>query len=204
MSFRLRLLIASAIFLAIWVAFAASIARYLIVERPLGHADAIQVLGGSQAYQERTHKAAELYEQGVSSKIFLTNDGIQAGWDQERQRNPYFVEKAYWELIKQGVPAASIEILSPVVEGGTKGEANLVIGAMSERKIESLLLVTSAYHTRRTQWTFERSIQRSYPPLKLGITAASDVNLFTWWLSIRGWQMVGLEYVKTVYYCMYY
>src|SRR5882757_8803993 len=90
-------------------------AKLLIVSSPLDHADVIVVLSGSSAFVERSQLAAELYSAGHAEKIILTNDNRQGGWLSAQQRNPYFYERARWELQRHGVPAAKIEVIgSPV------------------------------------------------------------------------------------------
>jgi uncharacterized SAM-binding protein YcdF (DUF218 family) len=75
-----------ALFLA-WIFAAPFLAESLIVEKPLGKADAILILGGASTYVERTQKAFELYQSGVAAKIFLTDDGERSGWSRAEKRN---------------------------------------------------------------------------------------------------------------------
>jgi uncharacterized SAM-binding protein YcdF (DUF218 family) len=182
-------------------------ARHLVVEKTLSRADAILVLSGSDTYLERTAEAAALYSEGTAPKILLTNDGLQGGWNDREKRNPYFYERARWELIRQGVPEAAIEALPPVVRG-THDEAELFVEAAAERNIESVMLVTSAHHTRRALWTFERVAAKHGRALAIGIKSppgeTQDSSPPAWWLSGRGWRAVGLEYLKIAYYRLYF
>ncbi len=186
-----------------WIFLAPLLAERLIVEKHLVKADAILVLSGSAAYMERAQEAASAFKKGTAQKIFLTNDGLQGSWDEKRQRNPYFVEYERWELIRQGVPEEAIEILLTVVKG-TNDEANLFAEVATKRRLKSLLLVTSAYHSRRALWAFERAMSRNSVSLDIGIKyppiGQQTPPASTWWLSGRGWRMVGLECVKIVYY----
>lgn len=194
------------VFLA-WILFAWFLAERLIVEKPLERADAILVLGGSSVYLERTQKAALVYKQGVAPKILLTDDGGRAGWSRREQRNPLFVELAEQSLIAQGVPAENIEILKPR-GSGTIYEAQFLRDKIKETDWKSILIVTSAYHTRRSLWTFERVFAESDLPTEIGIVAAPTGQQtpppFYWWLSPFGWDVVAGEYVKTFYYWTYY
>ena len=189
------------------VALSSMAASYLAVEKPLESADAILVLSGSGAYGERADEAARLFEEKIAPKIFLTNDGLQGGWNQKEQRNPYFIEIARARLIARGVPAEAIEMLPEMVEG-TGDEANLLVKVSAERNLKSLLLVTSSYHTRRTLWTFQRAVSRSNLPLEIGIefprTAYKTSFPFGSWFSINVWKTVGVEYAKIVYYWLVY
>lgn len=202
----LRLAVALSLLLA-WIFLAPFLAERLIVEKPLERADAILVLGGSSTYLERTQKAAEIFKTGIAPKIFLTNDGLQGGWNQTENRNPLMVERARWELLKQGVPEEAIEILPGVVEG-THDEAILVENTLRKKDLRSIFLVTSPYHTRRALSTFETLLHKNNDEIKIGVasppTGAQSPSPNYWWLSPRGWKFVAGEYLKIVYYWLFY
>lgn len=191
----------------LWIFVAPYFAEYLIIEKPLEKADAILVLGGSRTYLERTRKAAELYKNGVATKIYLTDDGEFAGWSRTEKRNPPFVELARNALVSNGIPAENIEILEPQVTG-TIYEARILSEKAKNANLNSLLLVTSAYHTRRAFWTFQRIFAEQNQMTRLGITSPpageqTPVPDF-WWFYPSGWNFVAGEYVKFVIYSVYY
>lgn len=191
----------------VWLFLAPLLAENLIVEKPLDKADAILVLAGSNTYLERTHQAAELFKKGVAPKIYLTDDGEFAGWSKAEQRNPRFVELARDSLIAQGVAAGNIEILEPKVSG-TIYEARILSEKAKTANLKSLMLVTSAYHTRRAFSTFERVFKENNQMIELGITSPPTGEQMPapslWWLSENGWSFVAGEYVKFVVYWVYY
>jgi uncharacterized SAM-binding protein YcdF (DUF218 family) len=192
----------AALFLAsVWIFGAWGLAERLIVQRPLEKADVIVVLGGSATYKERTQKAAELFKEHVSDRIVLTDDGQQGGWSKTERRNPYFVELAQKELVAQGVPPENIEILSPTVDG-TKDEAVLIGSEVPKRGWKTILIVTSAYHSRRALWLFELHTKNT--ETEIGIVSPPPGQQtpaqFYWWLSGKGWNMVAGEYLKSAYY----
>ena len=195
------------ILLPIWIFLAPLLAESLIVEKPLERVDAILILSGSSTYLERTQKAAEIYKTGTAPKIFLTDDGSRGGWDKQERRNPFFAERARWELIKHGVPEEAIETLPGVVEG-TQDEAILAEKLLRERNLRSVLLVTSPYHTRRTLSTFETLLHKNIGAVEIGITSPPPGQQSPlpnyWWLSVRGWRFVAGEYLKIVYYWLFY
>ena len=173
---------------------------FLVVEKPLERADAIVVLSGSAEFEERCDTAAELFHRNVADKIFLTDDGNRSGWDSEAQRNPLFVERATRRLVELGVEPESIEIIAGPVQG-TADEARVFAQTAKERRLTSVMLVTSAYHTRRARWTFERA---SAGTIKFGITSPPAVRITDgpccWWLSPERLKTVGTEYIKLGYY----
>ncbi len=193
--------------LLLWILLAPFLAERLIIEKKLERADAILILGGSATYVERTQKAAEIYKTGIAAKVFLTDDGERGSWNSKEQRNPKFVELAQKKLIEQGVPIENIEILQPEVSG-TIYEAQVLATKAREVNLKSLIIVTSAYHTRRALWTFERKFEQENLFVNIGITAP-QTGIQTpspqiWWLSLRGWQFVAGEYLKSLYYSVFY
>jgi uncharacterized SAM-binding protein YcdF (DUF218 family) len=190
---------------ALWLFTAPYVAERLIIERPLERADAILVLGGSAVYIERTQKAAEVYKRGVAPKILLTDDGERAGWSKKEQTNLPYVELARRALLAQGVPGEAIEILPGQVTG-TDWEARRFVEDLDRTGTRSVLLVTSAYHSRRALWTFEKFLAGR--DVSIGVehspTGEQTPPPGRWWLSARGWNMVGGEYVKSIAYWVYY
>ena len=202
---RLIIVAVFVVILAGWILIAPLLAKRLIVERPLERADAIVVLSGSAVYKERTKKAAELYKQGVASRIFITNDGERAGWLNTEKRNPPFVELEQRELIVNGVLPDSITVLPGEVTG-TEWEAKALANEIDERPLASVVIVTSPYHARRALTTFERSLAGKGVEVGIEHTPLTErtPKPETWWLSVSGWQTIGGEYVKSAAYWMFY
>ncbi len=196
-----RRLLLVALLLGVWAVVAWGAARFLIVDTPLNRADMIVVLSGSAVYKERTERAAEYYHQGLSDRILLTNDNLRGEWSSAEQRNPFFYERARDNLLRLGVPADRILVLYRPVSG-TYDEAEALKEYAVANKLRSLLVVTSAYHSRRALWTLSRvfagtGIEIGLQSVETGEQTPAPV---TWWFHLRGWQMVGGEYVKNVYY----
>jgi len=197
-SLKLMALVVSALmlWLGAWI-----VAKLLIVSVPLNHADAIVVLSGSSTYVERTHLAAQLYNSHRAERVILTNDNLQGGWLSSQQRNPYFYERARWELERLGVPEANIDVVTTAV-AGTEDEALVVRDFVARKKIQSILLVTSAYHSRRALWTFHQALSTSN--VTVGLEPAppgwQTPKPQVWFLSLRGWQLVPTEYLKIMYH----
>lgn len=186
--------------LVAWVA-----AILLITEAPLANADAIVVLGGSANYRERSREAAKLLLEGRSPRLLITNDNMRGPWSSAEQRNLYFYERSVEELRNAGVPANRVELLMQPV-AGTQEEAKVVRQYAEEHKLQSVLIVTSAYHSRRALWVFSRVFRDTGIQIGLiGVRPGDESpRPATWWLSRRGWRLVPTEYVKMVYYVVKY
>jgi uncharacterized SAM-binding protein YcdF (DUF218 family) len=171
----------------------------------LDKADAIAVLAGSSTFVERTEHAANLFKQGRADKILLTNDNQRGSWSEAKQQNPLYVESAAERLQSLGVPAERIEILWQA-NSSTYDEALRLKEYGNTHKLRSLLVVTSAYHSRRAVWTLNKvftgtGIRVGMSPVEPGQQSPPPV---TWWLHPRGWKMVALEYPKIIYYRFQY
>jgi uncharacterized SAM-binding protein YcdF (DUF218 family) len=192
--------------LAVWVVLAWGAASFLIVQAELPLADALVVLSSGSTYIERTNRAAQLWQEGRGTMIVVMNDGLQGGWSQSEQRTPFYFERAIGELRRQGVAAESIRLLPDVVPGGTYGEAVHVRQYVRTHGLRSVLVVTSAYHSRRTLWTFQRVFDGS--GVAVGVAPAAPGQQTppraTWWLYPSGWRIVLGEYVKGIYYLARY
>ncbi len=189
----------------VWVILAWVAARGLMVSAPLASADAIVVLSGSSTYIERTQKAAELYHQGRAPLVLLTDDNQRGGWSSALQRNPYFVERATDKLIEQGVPAEKIRIV-PGLASSTHDEVLLIKDYTTSQPLRSILVVTSAYHSRRALRSFRQTFAGTgtvigLEPVPPGSQTPSPAF---WWLRLQGWRSVGIEYVKLIYYWFNY
>lgn len=189
----------------IWPFAAWAGAQYLITEAPLDKADAILVLGGSATYKERTREAARLFFEGRAPRILITNDNERGPWSSAEQRNLFFYERSLEELKKAGVPAQNVEVLMKPVTS-TFDEAEVVKDHAQEQGLRSILIVTSAYHSRRALWVFSRVFRDT--GIRIGLMSArrgeESPPPVTWWLTVRGWKLVPTEYVKMIYYVIHY
>lgn len=195
-----RLMLAALVF-GLWVLVAWAAAKLLIINNPVARADVIVVLSGSAVYRERTQRAAEYYRQGLADRILLTNDNLRGEWSSAEQRNPFFYERARDNLLRLGIPASDVEVL-PTPVTNTYDEALALKEYAAANKLQSLLVVTSAYHSRRVLWTFGKVFRQTGVAINVQSVEAGEQTPppLTWWLHLRGWQMVVGEYVKNVYY----
>lgn len=190
--------------IATWCVAAPILANYLIISRPIEQPEAMIVLSGSSQYVERCRKAAELYRDQGISLIYLTNDGELSGWSAADRGNVPFVELERRELVANGVRHDSIRTLDGTVKG-TDDEAKAMATEAKAQGLKSVLIVTSPYHTRRAYRAFERMFVDTR--IQIGIEHApltdEQPSPYYWWLSLRGWQLVGGEYVKSAVYWVY-
>jgi uncharacterized SAM-binding protein YcdF (DUF218 family) len=189
----------------LWVLAAPFAARLLIVRGEPSHADAIIVLSGSAVYVERLRYAASIYHQGRARAIVLTDDGLAGPWSRERQRNPRSIERGRDMLLASGVPAGRVVNLPGRVRS-TYDEALAARTFARAQRLDSLLIVTSPYHSRRALWVFNRVLAADGVAVGVDPVPPGDQSPppTVWWLSRRGWTNVAGEYPKFLYYVLAY
>ena len=189
----------------LWPVLTWSSAQLLIVKSEIASADAIVVLSGSSTYLERADWAARLYREGRAPVIILTNDRLISGWDRVEERNPFFYELATRELRKRGVPESKIQVVSNIALG-TYEESLGLRDYATTHNLKRLLVVTSAYHSRRALWSMRRACEGS--GIEVGIDGPppgwQTPSPSTWWWHRWGWKVVAGEYGKIIYYRMRY
>ncbi len=203
--FGLALLAAGAILLVLLAAayvFRARLltgaADFLVVDtHPLQPADLIFVLNGE--YDSRTLRASQLYQQGYAPQIVMAHSKALLAEKLGVVASETDVAVAVME--KLGVPSDRIVIL-PAGEGvtSTYDEALALRQYAEGHSIRRILLVTSAFHTRRAAWIIHKEL--SGLPVTLEVAAApyGGFDATDWWHSEDGLITVNNEYIKLLYY----
>lgn len=195
------LLLAVVSAIVVWPVAACLAAKLLIVRADLRSADAIVVLSGSSTFIERTDWAAKLYLQGRAPIVILTNDSLISGWNRVEERNPFFYELAARELRQRGVPAEKIQVV-PEIATSTYEESLEIREYATAHHLSRLLVVTSAYHSRRALWSMRHACEGS--GIEIGIDGPppgwQTPSAWSWWWHRWGWTVVAGEYAKMIYY----
>ena len=190
---------------AVWPVVAWLAAKFLIVREDLSSADAIVVLSGPATYLERADWAARLYQEGRAPVIVVSNEGLISTWSSTDARNLYFFERATRELQHRGVAANDIQVVSQI-GAGTYEESERLCDYAAAHKLKGLLVVTSAYHSRRALWSIQRACKDTL--VQIGIDSPAPgwqtPPPGSWWLHKSGWRFVAGEYVKIAYYWLHY
>jgi uncharacterized SAM-binding protein YcdF (DUF218 family) len=110
--------------------------KFLCVDSGKVSGDVIVLLGGGVG---RPARAAELFRQHAATHIIVTGEG-----DDELNRQL---------LLRAGVPASAIEVENK--SKTTRENAEFTIKRLRAEKYQHVILVTSWYHARRAERTFE-------------------------------------------------
>jgi vancomycin permeability regulator SanA len=136
-----------------------------VVDAPAAHAD------DDNFYADRATRAAELFRQGVSPVIVASGRRLRP--------SAGISELLEHDLIERGVPKE--KILRFVHDAdSTREEATALAQFCAEHHFNSVVIVTSNYHTRRARYIFEKV----FPPgMAISIASAHDGDFDpeSWW-----------------------
>lgn len=172
-----------------------AMADYLVVNEQLKTSDVIIVLGG-EAKGERTERAVQLYKAGQSSRL-LFSDGTSLSW-----RTQAVDEMT--ALAKQlGVPDDAI--YTEESSRSTYENALYTKEILKKNRWKSAIVVTTDWHTRRSQFIFDKIYRDS--GIRLTYAGAKDPNfddLQGWWQDGEKQQVVLSEWAKFFVYWLKY
>lgn len=158
-------------------------------------ADAIVVFSGdgessyiNQSYQRRTLDAIHYFKSGYAPLIILSS-----GKDQTISE----VELIRSLLINRQVPDRSIKILN-LYPRSTFENVVLVKDILNKNNINSILLITSPYHSRRALWVWRKAM----PELNVFAPKVIDTPNSSpqWSASLDQIKVIIYEYAAIVYY----
>jgi uncharacterized SAM-binding protein YcdF (DUF218 family) len=177
------------------------VAGHLIINDQLLPADGIFLLNSE--YNIRPFRAAELYKQGLAPVIVIARAENTPVVDLGLVPNDTDISVGMLE--KLGVPPEKITILT--VPGGvtsTFDEAVVFRQYAEAKQMHRIIVVTSAFHTRRASWILHRTFTGL--PVILNMAAASypGFDQTTWWKNETGLIILTNEYIKLVYYSFKY
>jgi uncharacterized SAM-binding protein YcdF (DUF218 family) len=173
------------------------LARVLIVNDPLQPADIIFILNGD--VNTRPFFAAELFKQELAPQIVLARE--EDGPAAEIGLYPNGTDVTVEVMTKLGVPDDRITVIP--IQGGatsTRDEAVILRRYVDEHQIRRVLVVTSAFHTRRTRWIIEKELSGSSTNFSMAAAPQWQFDETNWWQEERGLLMFVNEYLKLFYY----
>lgn len=179
--FSVWLTLLSFLFLLLLLVFW-NVGRWLVVEDPLQKAAAIVVLSGRMP--GRALEAARVYKQGYANQVWLTHS-TEPGETMAKLSIPFVGEEEYNRLIliHEGVPENAIEILDPPIVN-TADEMQTIGATLRKQPQQTVILVTSPVHTRRTRALWKKLSSKDGAAL---LHAVSDDGYdgAHWWRTTR-------------------
>ncbi len=164
------------------------------VDDPVPSDAIVLLLGGAD---HRAPKAADLYARHLAPRILLARSFATSAPELSE------TEACRRVLLRRGVPADAIEIVDGVATS-TFAEARLVRDYCRVHELKSILVVTTAFHTARSRWVFQKVLRDTGVKIHL---AAADHPFFVegnWYTKDEGLLVYFNESIKTIYYRIAY
>ncbi|MCD5407356.1 MAG: YdcF family protein [Desulfotomaculum sp.] len=172
--------------------------RFLVSQDNLQKSDIIVVLMGS--IPDRVLETADLYHQGYAEEIIMI-ESFMVGYETLVQRGvsvPGQAKLSKLTAIELGVPEEKISLV-PGGARSTKDEAAYIRDYLKKRPdIDSVILVTSKYHSTRAKKIFTKTLGSLDRDITI-ISSPSKYDTFNpdaWWQNREDAKRVLLEYLK--------
>ena len=177
------------------------LADLLVINDPLQPADIVFVLNGDVT--TRPFRAAELYQQGLADHIVIAR--AEDTPPSEMGLYPNSTDVAVRILDELGVPDQDITVIQ--TDGGvtsTRDETRVLREYLEQHELRRVIVVTSAFHTRRVKWIVDKELSKSEVDIRLTAVPDTKFDETNWWQSERGLITFTNEYIKLFYYFAVY
>jgi uncharacterized SAM-binding protein YcdF (DUF218 family) len=199
----LVILLAFFIFLSIFIV--PNLGQWLVVNDEVKKSDIIVVLMGS--VYDRILEAVDLYNEGYSDKIVLINSYITAK-DIIINRGI----KAYGDTLLSKMAATDLGIPEEdvlILEGNSRSTQDEALTIReyirNNSEIESIILVTSKYHSRRAKQIFKKALSVLDKEIDIYSSPSKydPSNVNQWWKDREDIEWVVSEYLKLANFYFY-
>ena len=168
-------------------------------------ADVMVILMGR--FSDRVLQVADSYDEGVSGKVWIVEEAMGSNRELE-ERGVQIISnstQARTAMVSLGIPADSIVIL-PGDATSSRMEAEIVRDYLRiQTGVDTMLLVTSAAHTRRAFKLFAAACHplEEAPVLYCSPNNYTNFNPEKWWRNKNDIQQVVMEYMKLTNFVLF-
>ena len=176
----------------------------LVHADPLEPADALVVLAGGSS--DRLIEAADLYLADYAPLVVLTRPREPPGLMVLKRRGVEVestIERQLRYFRELGVPASAVTVLSETVIS-TEQEASLVARWAQNRDVQSLIIVTSRFHTGRSHFIFERRFSDTGVTIRIHPSRFKRFDPESWWRTRERLREGLFEFQKLIFYRLRY
>ena len=175
-----------------------NLGQWLVAEDELQESDMIVVLMGS--VYDRILEVADLYDEGYSDRIVLINSYIAAKDIIVSRGIKVFGDTLLSKMavIDLGIPEEDVLLL----EGNSRSTQDEALTIReyirSNREIESIILVTSKFHSGRAKKIFKKALSVLDREIDIYSSPSKydSSNVNQWWRNREDFQWVIFEYLK--------
>ncbi|MBI9045434.1 MAG: YdcF family protein [Anaerolineaceae bacterium] len=151
---------------------------FLIISEPLDSADALVILSGGE--KTRIDEAVLIFQDQYTDHIIITETGVEIpDWGTS------YSSLMKFELIQSGIPENAIMVTDIQVQT-TYDEAIATKELLQSKNMDSLIIVTDPFHTRRTKMIFNQILAGSNIETIIRPVRNHWYNSKTWWFTSTG------------------
>jgi uncharacterized SAM-binding protein YcdF (DUF218 family) len=150
--------------------------EFWVVDEAPETSDVIVVLSGDNYDAERATRAASLFKSGMAPRVLATGRALRS--------YATTTDLMKRDLVEHGVAADAIVPFTHKADD-TRDEAAAVSEFIASHGWKKILLVTSNYHTRRSQYIYEHALPSSDQLLTVA-APDSDYDPNYWWRTRTG------------------
>ena len=177
---------------------------FLIVKHSPQESDLIVCMAGGNV--DRGLATVDAFQKGLAPRIFMAREESPDGYDLLRERGidyPENVDLMIMLLEQQGI-MRTVFLTSDRTVNSTIDEAEYIRDLITKRGDESLILITSPTHSRRTWLTFKKVFKETDVRILMLPSSYSEFNPEDWWKQRKYVREVIIEYQKLIYYIFKY
>lgn len=182
-------------FVLVWLCWGSN---FLVAGDPIpAHVDAAIVLQGSIAAERvRTDGAIDLLRRGVADRVLLSVPK-ESYWGQPVPP----MARSYLERNNGTELAARVDFCETSGDvDSTVQEAHAVVPCILERHWQTVVIVTSDYHTRRAGMIWRRTAKRENQKIHIWIEGVADPDFQPpWWRHRQSAKVFVMESAKLVW-----
>ena len=168
---------------------------YLVVSDPLKKSDAIVVLGGGD--MQRIVVAIDLYREKWAP-VVITSGNLVPDYIEALGEKLTFAELGARLVIAEGVPHENVIVINEATS--TYEEAYAVKKFAQKKNFESIIAVTSIYHTRRSRAVYKKAFNGSGIQVIIRPAEGGHLSTDQWWTREEDLIFVNNEWLKMALY----
>ena len=184
---KVKITVILSLILVVLIVIGANLGNFLIVEDELKKADAIVVFSGDNG--PRTEEGVRLLKEGYGDYLLLSGGKV-------------YDDVTMAELMKDHAIKLGVDEDRILVEdkaSSTYENAIFSKEIIEQHNFDSIILVTSEYHTRRTKLTMENALEDLDVKVMMSHSKEEEFNT-KWWTSGESILITMSEYLKLVGY----
>lgn len=194
--FLIALLLSLFLLFAFRISILQAFGSFLVYESALPpSADAMAILSGSPYDRANT---AVLLDYQMKVPFFICTGKNQSGDLRVFKDSVYECDLLQIQLVKNKVDSNRIVLLKQGTS--TAEEADALLTYALSHQIDSLIIVSSKFHTRRIKSVFVSKYKKAGIEVFIHGAASSTYDETQWWKSENGLIALNNEYLKLLYY----